>query len=280
MQRVETGGLTGLRARMAGLTAAASPPTGHIVVVCAEKGGSGKSTTTEVLSIALDDLGLSHRIVECEASERLARRLGDRVYHHRLHADDAAALAAQPDLLNVYWDEGLERSDAHLTLWDLAANAIELMLRWSVSSSVRSALAEGARVSFVLLMSSDSESMALTRNSIRQIRHALPRAEVWIVLNEHGGPVDLQHPGVATVLEGVAPERILTLPACRAPRFSTLKNLGGFLSAVSVDIDELVERHGIPPLQAGRAVEGLADWLLCACDGLAPLVRRLGERCP
>lgn len=103
---------------------------------------------------------------------------------------------------------------------------------------------------------------------------------MWVILKEHGGPIDVQHPGVAAVLEGVAPERILTMPACRAPRFSTLKNLGGFLSAVSIDIDELVERHGIPPLQARRALEGLADWLLRAFEGLAPLVRSWASGAP
>lgn len=269
-------GLSSLRSRReALLSSTVAPRSGHVVVICAEKGGSGKTTSVELLSITLDDMGVDHVVVECETSQRLERRIGDKVRHHRLQADDAKTLAAEPDMLNLYWDQALTLSGPGISVWDLAANSLELMLRWAVSSSARAALADGARVTFVLVMTSDAEAMAHTHSSIRQIQFALPQAEIWVVVNEHEGAIDLGHRGVAAVLEGVQRERILTLPNCRSPRFSTLKNVAGFVQAVNIDVDTLVLHHGIPPLQAGRAIEGLADWLLTACEVLAPLAERL-----
>jgi len=275
----KSAGLSGLRARREGLlSSAAAPHPGHVVIVCAEKGGSGKTTSVELLSITLDDMGADHVVVECETSQRLERRIGGKVRHHRLQADDAKSLAAEPDALNLYWDRALAMSGQGISVWDLAANSLELMLRWAVASSARAALADGARVTFALVMTSDAEAMGHTHSSIRQIQYALPMAEVWVILNEHEGAIDLGHRGVAAVLEGVARERILTLPNCRAPRFSTLKNVAGFVQAVNIDVDALVQHHGIPPLQAGRAVEGLADWLLAACEVFAPLAGHIASR--
>lgn len=271
-------GLSSLRGRREGLMSTTAAPRGHVVIVCAEKGGSGKTTSVELLSITLDDMGVDHVVVECETSKRLEKRIGDRVRHHRLQTEDTKTLAAEPDALNLYWDEALALSGLGISVWDLAANSLELMLRWAVASSARAALADGSRVTFVLVMTSDAEAMGHTHSSIRQIRYALPQAEIWVILNEHEGAIDLAHRGVAAVLEGVERERVITLPNCRSPRFSTLKNVAGFVQAVNIDVDVLVQHHGIPPLQAGRAIEGLADWLLAACEVLAPLAERLRSR--
>ncbi|MGG5807721.1 hypothetical protein [Falsiroseomonas sp. CW058] len=243
----------------------------HALLVGADKGGVGKTTLAEIISIVLEDMGVEHSVAEVEADERLGRRLGDRVQHHRLHGADAKALARDPDALNVFWDSVYGQVMESTTLGDFGANALALFLRWASSRSVRAALADGSGLHFALVATSDSDSLTGTLASARAIAANLPKAQTWLIFNEVAGGINLQHPGIAQLIREARCQQALVLPSCRAPDFGILKNLGR-LDRVALISEADLGAHGIPRLRAGRALEGLQDWLLEVTEVLRPMV--------
>ncbi len=252
------------------LLASAAPVAPVAIVIGGEKGGVGKTTTTELVSLNLQQAGFAHTVAECEAQARLARRLAVPVTHHPLHQETVRQLADDPDLLNLYWDRVCEQWRTGFTLVDLAANSVRLMLRWASSRAVREVLRGGAGLVFVLVTTADAASLSATLGSARELAHALPLAERWIVVNEVAGAVDLQHPGVRKLLAEAGCQGPLRLTQCPAPSFAVLRGLGGFGDAAQMSVQQLMP-HGIPMLQAGRALEGPGDWLLDSCATLMPV---------
>ena len=247
------------------------------VVVVADKGGDGKSTFTEILSLTLDDLGLEHTIAECEAAERLGPRLGSRVTNHPLHEEDVKALRADPDLLNVYWDRVHEQWMTGPTITDVGANGLKLLARWALGRTVQSTLSHGAGLLFVLMVTSDTASFNELLNGAKTIKKALPSANIQVVINPMHGEIHPSHPGVAKVLEWVGCQDPIRMPVCPAPGWGTLKNLGAFADVAMWNEDQL-EPHGIGLQKAGRALEALQEWLLEACDAVVPIANWMVER--
>lgn len=110
--------------------------------------------------------------------------------------------------------------------------------------------------------------------SARKIAQILPAARVWIALNGIGGTIDPRHPGIVQILREARCQAYITIPVCRSPEFGLLKNFGRFDAVCMMSEDDL-GRHGIPPIRAGRALEGMQDWLLEGCDALRPVVADL-----
>jgi hypothetical protein len=241
------------------------------IIVAGEKGGVGKSTCAEFLSILLEDREVTHTVAECEGERRLERRLGGHVVHHQLHQEDAKRLAADPDALNVYWDHVHAHMAQTVTIVDLAANALQLQLRWASSRATNAALDGGLGIELVLVATADAASLSGTLTSARQVRNVLPNARIWVVLNDKDGLIRLEHPGVAHLLKEIGCGTPIRLPACRAPDAVILKSQGRFDRTALMPETELM-RHGLDLLRAGRALEGFQDWILECCGELRPVV--------
>ncbi len=236
-----------------------------------EKGGVGKSVIAEALSILLEDAGTAHTIAECEGDARLGKRLGERVIHHPLHADDAQRLAEDPDLLNAYWDRICAQVQRGPTVVDLAANALKLALPWAATRSARAALAEGVGMDVAVVTTADSGALSTSLDAMRRVAAVLPKARRWLIVNPMHGAIALDHPGIARLLAEAKGARPIVMPVCRSPDWGVLKNLGRFDATAALP-EEALERHGIPALRAGRSLDSMQDWVLAACDALRPLI--------
>jgi hypothetical protein len=249
------------------------------LVIAGEKGGSGKTTVTELASIVLLDAGVQHTVAECEAEPRLAKRLDVPVFHYPLHRETVSQLGRNPDLMFRYWDQVAGQLAAGPTLVDLGANALSLLLRWASTRSVNVELANGAGLGFILVATADPASLSGTLQSAKQLAHVLPRSARWIVINEVTGEVDTRHPGVRRLLEDASCQGPLRLSVCRTPHFPILRGQGGFLHALEMTPRDLT-KHAVPFLEAGRALDGLRDWVLEGCDAVRPALAGLLEPAP
>ncbi|MGG5823435.1 hypothetical protein [Falsiroseomonas sp. HW251] len=268
--------LQNLNAKRADYGAELMSSTARAVMVVAAKGGVGKTTITEVTSTVLQDSEVPHTIAECEANRRIEGRVAAPVTHHPLHKETVAQLARNPDLLNRYWD-GVYRQylAGPLMLGDLAANALDLLLRWASDPPTNAALQQGANWKFVLVATADPESLSGTLKSAAGLAHVLPEAERWIVFNEIAGPVDLAHPGMQEFVKRANCQGPLLLSMCRAPHFSILRAQGGYFQTAMTATPTSLLRHGMDYLEAGRAICGLRDWVLDSCGIMRPVVKSL-----
>lgn len=265
------------RALSGGGEAASKDSPFNAIVMVADKGGDGKSTLAELLSLALEDRGFEHHVIECEADKRLGARLGSRVLHHELHQESLQQLLGDPDLLNVYWDRVFDDVKRGPAIVDLPANGSKLLLRWAQARSTRAMLLEGRGLTFALVVTAHGGSFSALQTSALGIQKVLPQAEIVVVLNPAQGTINPAHPGVRAVLEEIGCDTVLQVPACNTPEWGLLKNLGGFAQVALMDESDLLP-HGVELPRAGRALEGLQNWLLTYCEKTLPLGDRLIER--
>jgi hypothetical protein len=245
---------------------AAAPPLRRFIVLN-DKGGIGKSTVVQALSLEMSAAGVDHLVLEAESDPRLARVLGpDRVRFFGLSDDSLRDIRRNPDLVAEFWDGVAEAFTADgVRLMDMGSNASSLWWRWWESGSGGLMLGDGAGTGALVVTTVETESLRLARETLARAAAEMPEARLFLVVSEHQGAVPAGSPvldGVCAGAKARAAEVVrVVLPRCAAPAWNAMVGLGRPLNELAELKPQELAPLGFKLGAAARSVADVADWL-------------------
>ncbi|MCB4825507.1 hypothetical protein, partial [Roseicella aerolata] len=186
-------------------------------------------------------------------------------HNHALSDESLRDIRRNPDLLGEFWDAIAEDFMDGVRLLDMGANAGALFWNWWDSGAGPLMLGDGSGMAALVVTTAEVESLRLAREALARAADAMPAARLFVVVNEHQGPLPADHPALDGLCEGAGSrarevERVI-LPRCSAPAWQAMVGLGKPLSELAT-----LRPHDLQPLgfrlgAAARSVADVGEWL-------------------
>ena len=203
-----------------------------IETVCfgSDKGGVGKSLAASlwIARYQMANGGKLPTIVEVEARPRLAKMYGtDRVKHFGANQHTPEEIEADPSLTYETWDgvAGVARAAKSPVVIDVGANMTRSFAAYLAEMGDSGAWGRGADFSFYSVTTGEPNAVDAARDGLGFMAQALPESRRFLVVNgrdERILPLDVDGPGVRSIVEETRAHGALRVPACTSQAFSAV----------------------------------------------------------
>lgn len=251
--------------------------TKTVETVCfgSDKGGVGKSLAASlwIARHQMANKGALPTIIEVEARPRLAKIYGaERVRHFAANRHTSEEIEADPSLTYETWDgvAAVARAAKSPVVIDLGANLTRAFASYLAEMGETGAWGLGAGFSFYAVTTGEPNAVDAARDGLGFMAQALPASRRFLVVNgrdERLLPLDINGPGVRSIVEETKAHGAVRFPACTSQAFSAVVDRHmPLVEAVKAEPAVWEKDCGLPFDAASRAARRLAVFLR---DGVA-----------
>jgi hypothetical protein len=235
-----------------------------------DKGGAGKSLAASlwIARYQMANGGKLPTIVEVEARPRLAKIYGaDRVKHFAANRHTPEEIEADPSLTYETWDgvAGMARASKAPVVIDMGANLTRAFAAYLAEQGDYGAWGMGASFTFYAVTTGEPNAVEAARDGLHFMGQALPESRRFLVVNgrdERVLPLDVNGPGVRSIVEETKAHGALRVPACTSQAFSAVVDRHmPLVEAVKVEPSQWQQDCGLTFDAAARAARRLAVFL-------------------
>lgn len=259
-------------------------PLWRAFIICGGRGGIGKTLLAMLMTVVLLKIGRRPRLLQADIQQRLEKLFPDLTT--TISIDQLEALADDPLALVKAFSEisraaRLCAAENRDLVVDTAATWHTQTIRYCAEARLPGKIAAlGGKLTFLLPVTADADSVSLAVDTALKIEQLLPSAELVFVLNDHPERVVIDLEAVKAQYGEAEIKRLLQeTPQIRLPKISQ-KIWGNFeranLSAIDViaaDVQELTAIADADVDTTEVMQDRIGAWLNAFSKEISPLLR-------